>query len=519
MLARQRRGHPAGRGRRQPAPLRRRRVRRAGLRLRAAQLHRPGRHAGRGGPGAAGGRAPGRARGRRARPRGSGAPATTSGSPRRSRPSAAPSRTGRPTATCPARWPTSPRPGPAPDAARGRLLRGRDPPPGRRPEPARRRHPCRARRDGRRSTRAPCRSSTGPTHCEFDGSPTVLFDRPGLTLVGWGTARLVEAAEATAALAAIPCDDAVARPRVGRRGARGAALRRRHGRASRDPPLHHGDAHATPTASPGAGPPRSGRPTARSRETDELFDAVIWQYGTTPDVAADPGVAGLTTPDDRGGLRRRGGRGRRRHGRARGHAAQGGAVPTGRRSGSTARSALSAVLRRLRAGEPNCTIFSMPVPDGAFFGASPELLVARHGGRVSCHPLAGTVARGDTARADADAQRDLARSAKNREEHRYVVDGDRGRPRAAAAHELSVPDEPSLVAFRSVAHLGTRIEGQLARPVGGARAPRAAAPDPGRRRHPARRGAGASSRALEPASAGTGPGRSAGSTPAATASG
>ncbi len=55
--------------------------------------------------------------------------------------------------------------------------------------------------------------------------------------------------------------------------------------------------------------------------------------------------------------------------------------------------------------EPTCTVFSMPVPDGTFFGASPELLVARHGRRVTCHPLAGTVARGDTARADADAQR------------------------------------------------------------------------------------------------------------------
>ena len=83
---------------------------------------------------------------------------------------------------------------------------------------------------------------------------------------------------------------------------------------------------------------------------------------------------------------------------------------------------LADVLRRLRAGEPNCTIFSMPVPDGTFFGASPELLVARHGDRVTAHPLAGTVPRGDTARRDADAQRDLARSAKNREEHRYVVE-------------------------------------------------------------------------------------------------
>jgi isochorismate synthase len=107
----------------------------------------------------------------------------------------------------------------------------------------------------------------------------------------------------------------------------------------------------------------------------------------------------------------------------------------------------------------------MPVPDGVFFGASPELLVARHGGRVSCHPLAGTVPRGDTARADADAQRDLARSSKNREEHRYVVD-EIATTLAPFCTELSVPEEPSLVAFRSVAHLGTRIEGQLARPLG-----------------------------------------------------
>ena len=32
----------------------------------------------------------------------------------------------------------------------------------------------------------------GPDALEFDGSPTVLFDRPGLTLVGWGTAQLVD---------------------------------------------------------------------------------------------------------------------------------------------------------------------------------------------------------------------------------------------------------------------------------------------------------------------------------------
>ena len=55
----------------------------------------------------------------------------------------------------------------------------------------------------------------GPDALQFDGSPTVLFDRPGLTLVGWGTAVLVGASAATDLLAAIPCDDMVGRTGTG----------------------------------------------------------------------------------------------------------------------------------------------------------------------------------------------------------------------------------------------------------------------------------------------------------------
>jgi isochorismate synthase len=201
-------------------------------------------------------------------------------------------------------------------------------------------------------------------------------------------------------------------------------------------------------------------------DTDALFDAVIWQYGTTPaEAAAAPaGVTELTTAMDSAGYA----------------AIVADAVAAMARPGATLRKVvlsrpvevhlsgtlpLSAALRRLRAGEPNCTIFSMPVPTGSFFGASPELLVARHGTRVSSHPLAGTVPRGDTARTDADAQRDLAGSTKNRAEHRYVVEAIAS-ALAPFCEELSVPAEPSVVAFRSVAHLGTRLEGRLARTVG-----------------------------------------------------
>ena len=303
----------------------------------------------------------------------------------------------------------------------------------------------------------------GPDALQFDGSPTVLFDRPGLTLVGWGTAQLVAASGAAAALAAIPCDDQVRRPGSGP-VAMGAlpfadamggqlVIPRFIMAISRD-----GDG-VTRRWATAVGPADVALPG-----TDELFDAVLWQYGTTPEVVVDPAVTLVTTPM--------------------GGAAYADmvavAVATLRTPGAALRKVvlsrpltvelhgplpLSAVLRRLRAGEPNCTVFSMPVPDGAFFGASPELLVARHDARVTCHPLAGTVPRGDTARADADAQRALARSDKSREEHRYVVEEIAG-TLASYCSELSVPAEPSMVAFRSVAHLGTRIEGRLSRPAG-----------------------------------------------------
>ncbi len=298
----------------------------------------------------------------------------------------------------------------------------------------------------------------GPDALEFDGSPTVLFDRPGLTLVGWGTAQLVAVQEAAATLAAIPTDDPL---RCLGSGvvAMGAlpfdwamdgqlVIPRFSMGIARDA---EGTTRRWATA---VGPADLALPG-----TDELFDAVLWQYGVAPDTAADPGVADLSTLMDSAGYA----------------AMVASAVAQLRDPGAALRKVvlsrevtlgltgplpLSVVLRRLRAGEPNCTIFALPVPDGVFFGASPELLVARHGRRVSCHPLAGTISRGDTARADADAQRDLARSGKSRAEHRYVVDAV-AEMLAPWCDQLAVPEAPSLVAFRSVAHLGTRIEGHL----------------------------------------------------------
>ncbi len=304
----------------------------------------------------------------------------------------------------------------------------------------------------------------GPDALEFDASPTVLFDRPGLTLVGWGTALLVPAHQATATLGAIACDD-----QVRRSGSGVVAL----GALPFASAMHgelivprfimgiarevNGETHRWATA---VGPTDQPLPT-----TDELFDSVIWQYGTADAKSGRPdatisALEATPTTEGYGEMVAR-------------------AVALMTAPGASVRKmvlsrlitarldsplSLAVVLRRLRDHEPNCTIFSFPVPDGTFFGASPELLISRSDRHIACHPLAGTVPRGATARADADAQGALAGSAKEQAEHRYVID-DITSILQPLCTSLVVPPAPSLVTFRAVAHLGTRIEGELSAPT------------------------------------------------------
>jgi isochorismate synthase len=305
----------------------------------------------------------------------------------------------------------------------------------------------------------------GPDALQFDGGPTVLFDRPGLTLVGWGTAELVAAGDADAALRAIPCDDQVGGPASGVVALGALPFTDAMSGLLVIPRFTMGierDAEGvTRRWATAVGPADEPLP-----DTGELFDAVIWQYGAAPEAANGDehvGVRAVSSALDSTGYRA-----------AVARAVEEMEAPAARLRKVvlsrpltvelSGRLALTHVLRRLRTAEPTCTVFAMPTPDGTFFGASPELLVARHEARVTCHPLAGTVPRGTTARNDADAQGWLAGSDKERAEHRYVVDDIAG-VLAPLCEELTVPETPSLVAFRSVAHLGTRIAGRLAAPL------------------------------------------------------
>ena len=123
------------------------------------------------------------------------------------------------------------------------------------------------------------------------------------------------------------------------------------------------------------------------------------------------------------------------------------------------------VLARLAALYPVCMVFHL---DG-FIGASPELLIERHGDSVRSYPLAGTVARSGDAPADQRLVDALIASTKDRSEHRFVVDA-LTRALAPLCAGLDVPDRPEVLALRNVSHLATPISGRLlavGRPAGG----------------------------------------------------
>jgi menaquinone-specific isochorismate synthase len=116
------------------------------------------------------------------------------------------------------------------------------------------------------------------------------------------------------------------------------------------------------------------------------------------------------------------------------------------------------LLGRLRALHPSCTAFAI---DG-FIGATPELLLARSGGRIASQPLAGTAARSGDPGSDRRAEAALLASGKERSEHRVVVDAITS-ALAPVVEQLEVPDGPVIRELRNVSHLGTSITGTLAR--------------------------------------------------------
>lgn len=123
------------------------------------------------------------------------------------------------------------------------------------------------------------------------------------------------------------------------------------------------------------------------------------------------------------------------------------------------------VAQRLREREPSCTVYGLPTTDARrYVGASPELLVRRQGGDVTCHPLAGTIAIPPDVDPE-DYHAWLLGSAKNLHEHAVLVD-EVVTTLGRFYDDIDADATPSIVTLRTVAHLGTWIRGRDASPPG-----------------------------------------------------
>ncbi len=118
------------------------------------------------------------------------------------------------------------------------------------------------------------------------------------------------------------------------------------------------------------------------------------------------------------------------------------------------------VMTRLDQTFPTANLFLV---DG-FFGASPELLVARLGDVVRAHPLAGTLPRSTDPDRDRTLAAELLASDKNRWEHRITIDWLLDTLLPFCSYVDAEP-EPSIVSLANVHHLGTRVEGRLSSPA------------------------------------------------------
>ena len=123
------------------------------------------------------------------------------------------------------------------------------------------------------------------------------------------------------------------------------------------------------------------------------------------------------------------------------------------------------ILRYLEAHYAECYRFLFePRPYHAFYGASPELLAAVQGKQVSTMALAGSIGRGAKAAEDQALGKALMGSAKDRHEHRIVVE--KMRDRLAGLTDALEISPVELLKLSNIQHLNTPIQGALTRETG-----------------------------------------------------
>lgn len=112
---------------------------------------------------------------------------------------------------------------------------------------------------------------------------------------------------------------------------------------------------------------------------------------------------------------------------------------------------------------PSCFCFCCGTAEGAFVGASPELLVRREGAGAATVALAGSTRRSADPSVDDHLGERLLRSAKDRSEHAIVARRIERALRPLSVWVSSEP-EPQLVRVANIQHLATPIHAQLSDP-------------------------------------------------------
>lgn len=122
------------------------------------------------------------------------------------------------------------------------------------------------------------------------------------------------------------------------------------------------------------------------------------------------------------------------------------------------------IAARLLEARPGRYIFSLPLgpdADGSWLvGASPELLVRRHGLEISSTPLAGSVPRSLDPHEDQRRAAALQESAKDLAEHAFVVEDIVATLRPVCA-DVEAPATPRLLSTDTMWHLATPIRARL----------------------------------------------------------
>lgn len=120
---------------------------------------------------------------------------------------------------------------------------------------------------------------------------------------------------------------------------------------------------------------------------------------------------------------------------------------------------IATILLRLSQQHPGCFLYLV---DG-FCGASPELLVSRHGDVVRAQPMAGTKPRRNDPDADARLAAELLADPTYRHEHQVTIDAVHETLLAFSSY-VDYEPEPAVVPLANVVHLATQVEGRLSHP-------------------------------------------------------